>query len=146
MPVRGYLVGPDEGVGDYDASVKASVASTGGAITVMVSASTKGGAPRHVHHREDECFYVIDGAISVEIGDEGYEAVKGSFVFLPRDVPHAWDVLSGEATVMIITVPAGFEDFMREWEAAEGDARSEVTQRYGMELLGNSSSNETDRS
>jgi hypothetical protein len=82
----------------------------------------------------------------VEVGDEAYEARNGSFVFLPRDVPHAWDVLSGEATVLIITVPARFEDFMREWEAAEGDARSEVAQWYGMELLGNASSDETDRS
>lgn len=133
--VAGYVVGPDDGVGDFDASVKASAASTGGAITVMV-APTTGGAPRHVHHREDECFYVIDGAISVEVGDEGFEAGEGSFVFLPRDVPHAWDVLSGEATVMIITVPGGFERFMREWVAAESDAVREVGMRHGIEMLG----------
>src|SRR5436309_9647604 len=59
--MRGYVVGPEEGVEGYGADVKASSASTGGAITVMVASSTTGGAPRHVHHREDECFYVLDG-------------------------------------------------------------------------------------
>jgi quercetin dioxygenase-like cupin family protein len=134
--VRGYVVGPQEGVGGYDVDVKASAESTGGAITVMVGPPTTGGAPRHVHHREDECFYVLDGTISVEIGDERSEAGRGSFVFLPRDVPHAWDVESATATVMIITVPGGFEDFMREWEQTEGEARREVPSRYGIELLG----------
>lgn len=134
--MRGYVVGPEEGVEGYGVDVKASAGSTGGAITVMVASSTTGGAPLHVHHREDECFYVIDGAISVEIGDERSEAGRGSFVFLPRDVPHAWDVEGETATVMIITVPAGFEDFMRDWEQAEGDNRSEIAARYGIELLG----------
>ena len=129
------IVGPEEGVGGYDADVKASAGSTGGAITVMVASSTTGGAPLHVHRREDECFYVIDGAISVEVGGERPEAGPGSFVFLPRDVPHAWDVESEPASVMIITVPGGFEDFMRDWEQADGYDRREIAARYGIELL-----------
>jgi len=134
--MRGYVVGPQDGVEGYDPDVKASSGSTGGAITVMVATATEGGAPRHLHHREDECFYVIDGTISVEIDGERSEAGRGSFVFLPREVPHAWDVESETASVMIITVPAGFEDFMRDWERAEGDDRREIASRYGIELLG----------
>jgi quercetin dioxygenase-like cupin family protein len=131
----GYVVGPGEGVpGGADTALKASSESTGGALTVFDS-DTDGGAPRHVHSREDECFYVMDGTISVECGDEAWEAGPGAFVFLPRGVPHAWDVVGERARVLILTVPAGFEGFMREFHEADGAARAEVARRHGIEFL-----------
>src|SRR2546427_410397 len=80
--------------------VKASRSSTGGCLT-LIESHTRGGAPMHVHSRDDECFYVLDGAIAVQCGDERFEAGPRSFVFLPHGIPHAWDV-SGEGAATLL--------------------------------------------
>jgi len=132
---RGYVLGPGEGVpGEDDAALKASRASTGGGLT-LIESDTDGGAPRHVHSREDEAFYVLDGAIWVECGDERWEAGPASFVFLPRGVPHAWDVVGERAKLLIITAPAGLEEFLREFHAADDAGRAEVARRHGIEFV-----------
>lgn len=130
----GYVLRPGEGAaGQDDPAVKASRISTDGALTVIDS-DTTGGAPRHVHAHEDECFYVLDGTISVECGDDAWVLVKGAFVFLPRGVPHTWDVVGERARVLIITAPAGLEEFLRELHAAESSP-PEVARRHGIEFL-----------
>jgi quercetin dioxygenase-like cupin family protein len=131
--VAGYVLGAGEGVGGA-ADVKASRVSTGGALTLIESRTT-GGAPRHVHSHEDEAFYVLEGTISVECGAERWEAGPRAFVFLPRGVPHAWDVVGDEATVLILTAPAGLEEFLGEYHAASGSARDEVAAKHGIEFL-----------
>jgi quercetin dioxygenase-like cupin family protein len=131
----GYVLGPGEGVpGQDDAGVKASRASTGGSLT-MIESDTDGGAARHVHAREDECFYVLEGTIWVECGDERWEAGPSSFVFLPRGVPHAWDVVGDRARVLIIAAPAGLEEFLREFHGADEAEQAEVARRHGIEFL-----------
>ena len=69
--------------------------------------------PLHVHHREDEAFYVLDGDLTIHIGDATHEAKAGSFVFGPRDVPHRYVVNSPTARLLMIFSPAGFEGFIR---------------------------------
>ena len=133
MPA-GYVLGPGLGVpGQDDSGLKASRASTDGALT-FIESDTTGGAPRHVHSREDECLYVLDGTISVECGDDAWVLGKGAFVFLPRGVPHAWDVVGERSRVLIITAPAGLEEFLRELHAAESSP-PEVARRHGIEFL-----------
>jgi mannose-6-phosphate isomerase-like protein (cupin superfamily) len=133
---KGYVVDPDGTVDPEDPGLKASAASTGGALTLYASRTT-GGAPPHVHEREDECFYVVSGRITVDCGDEHWEAGPGSFVFLPRRIPHAWDVPGGEeSVVLIITVPGGFEEFMQEFHEAADDERGAVAARHGITMLG----------
>ena len=136
MPgARGYVLGPGEGVsGEGDPALKASGTSTGGVLT-LIESDTDGGAPRHVHAREDECFYVLDGSIRVQCGDADWLAGAASFVFLPRGVPHAWDVVGERAKVLIIAAPAGLEEFLREFHAADGDERAEVARRHGIEFV-----------
>jgi mannose-6-phosphate isomerase-like protein (cupin superfamily) len=133
---RGYMVGPGAGVASAD--VKANHASTAGALT-LIESRTSGGAPLHVHSRDDECFYVVDGAIAVRCGDERFEAGPGSLVFLPRGIPHEWDVIGGDlATVLIITVPAGLDDFLREYHAAgaqPNDIKDQIAAKYGITFL-----------
>jgi len=137
QPLKGYVLQPGAGV-DGDGSVKANGASTGGVITLIESV-TDGGAPLHVHEHDDECFYVIDGTLSVRIADETYEAPGGSFVFLPRRVPHAWDVVGGPgatATVLLITVPADLDAFLHRFHAASGPAeRDAVSRAHGITFL-----------
>lgn len=132
---RGYVLPGGRGLSPDDPSLKASVASTGGGLTLIESRTT-GGAPRHVHTREDEYFYVLEGVISVSLGDEQFEAGPRSFVFLPRNVPHAWDVVGDEATLLLITAPAGLDVFLGEFHSAGSAAeRAEVAARHGITFV-----------
>ena len=131
----GYVLRPGDGAaGQDDPAVKASRVSTDGAMTVIESDST-GGAPRHVHAREDEAFYVLEGAITVECGDDAWELQSGAFVFLPRGVPHAWDVVGERAKVLIITAPGGLDEFLAELHHNDRSVWAEVARRHGIEFL-----------
>ena len=130
-----YVLHAGQGVPDGGPDLKASGASTGGALTVIES-RTSGGAPMHVHSREDECFYVLEGAIVVHCGADVYEAGAGSFVFLPRGVPHDWDVRGEVATVLILATPAGLDRFLSEFhEALDQEARRHVAEKYGITFV-----------
>jgi len=130
-----YVLLSGEGVAGFDASVKAARASTGGNLS-LIESHTRGGAPWHIHTREDEYFYVLNGVISVHLGREAYAAGPGSFVFLPRGIPHAWDVEGESATLLMMTVPAMLEEFLREFHAAATRAdRDQVATSYGIEFL-----------
>ncbi len=135
-PMKPYVLLAGEGVAGFDASVKASRSSTGGNLTVIES-RTKGGAPWHVHSREDEYFYVIEGRIIIHCGDELYNAGPGSFVFLPRGIPHAWDVgAEGVATLLMMTVPAMLEEFLKEFHSVPTrEDRDAVAARYGIQFF-----------
>jgi len=96
------------------ATIKASSETTGGRVAVIEHLAPQGaGSPLHVHHREDEWFYVIEGALAFWVGGKVIEAPAGSFVFGPRDIPHTFVVTSPEARFLLVTEPAGFESFMR---------------------------------
>jgi mannose-6-phosphate isomerase-like protein (cupin superfamily) len=131
-----YLLAAGQGVAGFGADVKAARASTGGNLT-LIESHTTGGAPLHVHTREDEYFYVIDGTLTVRIGDERFEAGPRSFVFLPRGIPHEWDVVGAEpATVLLMTVPAMLEEFLGEFHAAAtAAARDQIAAKYGITFL-----------
>jgi mannose-6-phosphate isomerase-like protein (cupin superfamily) len=132
---KAYVLKPGEGVPGFGSDVKAAKASTGGMITIIES-RTDGGAPMHVHTREDECFYVLEGNLIVHCGDETFEAGPRSFVFLPRGIPHDWDVLGGgTATLLMITVPGMLEEFLHEFHSVDWAQRKEVADRYGITFL-----------
>lgn len=132
--LKPYVLNADEGVPGFDSSVKASRRSTNGGLT-LIESKTDGGAPRHIHANDDEYFYVVEGSIIVHCGDETFHAGPRSFVFLPRGIPHDWDVTSGTAIVLMITVPAGLEEFLSEYHAAHGSPKAvqdEIAARYGI--------------
>src|ERR1043166_2824983 len=129
---RPYVLQAGEGVPGFDSGVKASVSSTAGGFT-LIESCTAAGAPWHVHSREDEYFYVVEGQIVVWCGEEVFHAGPRSFVFLPRGVPHSWDVESpGRATVLMMTVPAMLEEFLRDFHAATPNQRARVAEKYGL--------------
>jgi quercetin dioxygenase-like cupin family protein len=114
--------------------VRASAASTGGSFTLIDSVA-RGGAPLHTHHREDEAMYVLDGRIRVDAGGKVHDVGEHGFVFLPREVPHAWDVIGDVARVLILTVPGGLDEFLREFHGAtSGEDRSAVGRRHGIDI------------
>ena len=85
---------------------------TGGRLTVFeILFPPDSGPPLHVHEREDEAFYVIEGGLSVRMGDEEFEAPAGSFVFQPRGIPHAFRSSSEGARALLLVIPSGFESF-----------------------------------
>ena len=133
-----YVLAPGEGAAGFDASVKASKRSTGGAFTLLES-QTRGGAPWHVHSREDEYLYVVSGELNVFCDKQIFRAAPGSFIFLPRGIPHAWDVASdSKATVLMMTVPAMLEEFLGEFHAATSQsAKDIVAEKYGIRFLRN---------
>src|SRR5207247_2889369 len=70
-------------------------------------------SPLHVHHNEDEWFYVTEGELTFWVGGQLTDAPEGSFVYGPRGIPHTFTVTSPEARFLLVTEPAGFEGFMR---------------------------------
>ena len=122
---------------------------TGGAFTLLEWAAPEGfGPPRHVHHREDEAFYLLEGEIDVECGDRRWSAGRGAVVFLPHGIPHAFIVSNGPVRGLQITSPAGFEGFITELgrtpehpglphpSPPDIPRLVEAAQRFGHEIVG----------
>ncbi len=89
-------------------STKVSGEQTAGRLLQVRSSDSRGAAPPlHIHHDADETWYVIDGQLTVFVGDERIEAGPGDFVFGPMGVPHAFLVTSQRAESLITFSPAG---------------------------------------
>jgi mannose-6-phosphate isomerase-like protein (cupin superfamily) len=96
------------------ATIKASAEMTDGRVCVIEHLAPQGvGSPLHVHHREDEWFYVIEGKLTFWVDGRTIEAAAGSFVYGPRDVPHTFMVRSPQARFLVVAEPGGFEVFVR---------------------------------
>lgn len=87
-------------------------ATTDGVNAVVETHAPRGyQTPAHVHEREAETIYVLDGELSYRRGDETGTAGPGGLVHLPKHVPHRFAVTSDLAHFLVILTPAGFEDF-----------------------------------
>ena len=79
-------------------TTKVTGKETGGLYSIVEVLEPHGAAaPLHVHHNEDEAFYILEGEMTFYVGEEAYKAGPGSFVFGPKDVPHTYTVDSGPA-------------------------------------------------
>jgi mannose-6-phosphate isomerase-like protein (cupin superfamily) len=97
-------------------TVKADAEQTHGAYTFIEQRVPPAfAAPPHVHDDEDEAFYVLDGDLRVQCGAQTWDVHSNEFVYLPRNVAHAFAVTSETgAKLLQLTTPAGFEHFARE--------------------------------
>src|SRR5829696_6692042 len=96
-------------------SISATANDTNGAVSVVEERAVRGYAtPPHVHGREDETLFVIEGELKYVVGGTPGIAVAGNTVFLPRSVPHRFEVTSQEARFLVIITPGGFEQFFKE--------------------------------
>lgn len=98
------------------ALIKGVGSQTGDALATVEFTHPPGFAtPLHIHHLADEAFYVLAGRMQGVCGDREWRAATGSFVWLPRGVPHGY-VVDGDETLrtLAITVPAGFDRFVVE--------------------------------
>jgi mannose-6-phosphate isomerase-like protein (cupin superfamily) len=74
-----------------------------------------GGPPPHVHSREEEGFYILDGEITFRIGEERVVVTAGMFANMPVGTPHSFRNESGKPAKMLISVaPAGLENMFFE--------------------------------
>ena len=106
------------------------------------------GPPLHVHSREDEALYVLEGQIRFRHGEDEFVAGPGTWVWGPRGVPHAFRVESESARALVIVTPGGFERMFEEGgvpatDAAEPpeqeydpDAAIAISTRFGFEVVG----------
>jgi len=95
-------------------TIKADGAGTGGLMMLTEqTAPRRSGSPLHVHHDEDEWFYVLEGELTIWVAGQTVVAAAGAFVFGPRDVPHTFVVSSDEARFLLVTQAAGMEGFIR---------------------------------
>jgi quercetin dioxygenase-like cupin family protein len=108
-------------------SVLADSQETGGRFGLVESLSPKGTEPpRHVHSREDEAFYLLEGEITFYIGEETHEATPGTFVLAPRGVPHSYTFETDEIRMLVLVAPGGFEEFFRPAQSSEPAQALEV--------------------
>jgi mannose-6-phosphate isomerase-like protein (cupin superfamily) len=97
------------------AEVKASAADTAGQYTLVEITAPPGlEAPLHVHYTEDEGFYVLEGNVTIFVGDETVELASGQHAFGPRDVPHRFSVGPDGARMIWVLTPGGFENLIEE--------------------------------
>ncbi|HAV62709.1 MAG TPA: cupin domain-containing protein [Verrucomicrobiales bacterium] len=97
--------------------VLASGQQTGGAYCLLeATVPPGGGPPPHYHTREEESFYVLEGEMTFTVDGRTVVGRPGSFVQVPRNVPHAFKNASGKPAKMLVQcTPAGFEEFMLEF-------------------------------
>lgn len=96
-------------------TIRVAAGDTNGAIAVVEERAARGYAtPPHVHGREDETLYVIDGTIEYTVDGEVGVAVTGEAVHLPKGLAHRFEVISKEAHFLVIVTPGGFEEFFQE--------------------------------
>ena len=140
-----------------------SVWSVGGRFTMKVTQADAGGRfalvealafratepPLHIHHNEDEAWYIVEGQMTFYVGDAVLEAGAGSFVFAPSGIAHTFTVDVEPTRVLVFASPAGFERFATELGqpattdqppaglAMPGpDVLGPVAERYGIEVVG----------
>jgi mannose-6-phosphate isomerase-like protein (cupin superfamily) len=90
-------------------------AASDGALALLDERGRRGDMPPlHVHRRDDETFYVLDGELALFVAGEQVALEPGQAAFAPRGVPHTYRVESEEAHWLVITTPAGFDAFVRE--------------------------------
>lgn len=103
-----------QGVNNNVMDVKVSGSDTNGdlAIFEQTSLSPGKGTPLHVHHYQDEVFYVIEGEYRFQVGTDRFTLRQGDNIFLPRAVPHAWTQVSITGKMNVLFQPAGkLEEF-----------------------------------
>jgi mannose-6-phosphate isomerase-like protein (cupin superfamily) len=143
--------GPAVWIVDALDSIKATAEQTGGRFAVIEAMERQGsGPPLHVHQKEDEGYYVLEGQYSFFIGDESIEAPEGTWVYAPKGIPHTFRCESPTGRVLMLIVPGGWEGFFVEAgqttaqhrlspaseEQADFEHIARVAGTYGVTILG----------
>ena len=124
-----------------DMAVVARGDQTKGALTAVDVVVPPGeGPPLHVHTREDESIYVLEGDLRIKLEDELSATPPGSFVFIPRGVAHSFQNVGEEPGRILVTfAPAGMEAFfdrLSELTSFDPEAFRSAGTEVGTEVVG----------
>jgi quercetin dioxygenase-like cupin family protein len=127
-------------------------ADTNGELAASLVTQPAGTAsPLHVHTREAEAWYLLEGSMTYLAGGQLFDLVAGDFIYLPRDVPHAFRVTgTTPARFLGLTLPGGLMDLYDEVGVAADERRlpdrgvspedvarwNELGPRYGLRVVG----------
>jgi quercetin dioxygenase-like cupin family protein len=124
---RPYRIASGEGIANVfwktgRMTVKAGGPETGGAFAQLETDDPQGGGPpRHLHHNEDETFYILEGEVSALVGDERIDLSAGDYCYAPRGIAHSYVVRSEHARMLVTLSPSGLEElFVSLGAPAEG--------------------------
>jgi mannose-6-phosphate isomerase-like protein (cupin superfamily) len=92
-------------------------------------------APLHVHHADDECWYVLDGKLGFLVGDEELEAGPGDAVFVAAGTPHAYWNAADVPTRYLLVIPRRIADLLHEFHDGNPKDFAAVFRKYESELL-----------
>jgi quercetin dioxygenase-like cupin family protein len=96
-------------------SVLACSEHTDGRFGLMEMVAPKGREPsRHLHHTDEEGFYVLEGELTFYVGEKTYAAGPGTFVYLPHGVPHSYTFHTDSVRMLSIVAPGGLERHFRD--------------------------------
>jgi quercetin dioxygenase-like cupin family protein len=125
--------------------VLATAEQTGGAFGLIEHVIPAGDeSPWHVHHAEDESFYVVEGHMTFLCGEQRVQAGPGTFVYGPREIPHGFRVEGTEPAMMLLQcTPGGFEHFVIEMSESapptgppDMERLMALATKYDIEILG----------
>jgi quercetin dioxygenase-like cupin family protein len=142
------VYGPEEGelhdAGPAKILIKATGEHTDGSFFLAEDTLAPGfaGPPPHRHHELHDMFYVLEGTLTVRLGDRSIEAGPGTFACVPPGVVHTFrNDSDGPVRMLNFNTPAGFEKYMRDLaEAARSgpltpEAIGRVASRYDFEFV-----------
>ena len=125
---------------------------TQGRFALIEAVGRRGNVPPpHIHHREHEIFYVLEGEIAVSVNDRTIKVTPGTMVFLPRESRHSFTIESEQVRMLQLLTPAGLEGWFKEFsvpapamtlppadEPGYHDVQRmlDVASRYGLEFVG----------
>ncbi len=150
-PNKGFVVKATESrfdektiIGSSPNDIKVSQKDTNGDLTIFeYTGNDKGGPPLHIHLKQDEIFYIVEGEYLVQVGEEKFHVKSGDTVFAPRLVPHTFAQLTDKGKMFYLFQPSGkMEDFFRKAgkksiEAPnKGEKASKLFEEHNLKIVG----------
>lgn len=147
------ILRPGETRGRLDLALKVGTVETGGAYALRAGGPMPPGrwVAEHIHHREEEAWYVLSGALTFRIGGQTVEAPAGTFVLVPRGTVHSFgNAGTSPATFLELFSPAGMEGYFEErfgleqaapraantdYASLDPAVHAALAQKYGMEFV-----------
>jgi quercetin dioxygenase-like cupin family protein len=133
--------GPCLGYGGLVLNVKLSRDESNDELTVIEGLiPPQGGPPLHVHKRENETYYVLEGEFEFTCGDETVRGAAGTFVHAPRGLPHRYqNVGDAPGRILFSFTPAGIEAFFGELSDRKDELNpalmTTIAAKHGITLL-----------
>ena len=139
-PGEARKIGPDEGP---SVLVYATSELTAGSLTLMETGGTTvgSGPPMHIHHRNNEAFFVLSGSYRMHVAGRDYDCPAGTFIFLPAGTVHGFYALVPGTRKLNIYAPSSHEGFFEGLDAimaggADETQIKDLFERYHTEIVG----------